>query len=240
MDFAFYQQSKGAWLVYTSSVVPSRRCVMNKEEEDEAKASQSWPSRNSLRKWAHICVVGDFTNDKTALFLNGKKINETEFEFSTSFPDDYYSEELRSTGDILPGFSVEFGRYIYDSAPIIGDLMDINVWDRVLDGNEMEAITNCKVFEPRVGNMINMSSAFNVTGPLVEPIELDSGEMSCGVTDKDILLPVRATTLEAAAKQCNRLLQNSFGPFFRTAEQYAALYKRVTSFPKTAHRPRNW
>ena len=97
----------------------------------------------------------------------------------------------------------------------------------------MEAITNCKKFEPRVGNMINMSSAFNITGPLVQPIELDSGELSCADTNKDILLPVRANTLEAAAKQCNRLLQNSFGPFFRTAEKYAALYKRIESLPKT-------
>ena len=81
--------------------------------------------------------------------------------------------------------------------------------------------------------MINMSSAFNITGPLVELIELDSGELSCADTNKDILLPVRANTVEAAAKQCNRLLQNSFGPFFRTAEKYAALYNRVNSFPKT-------
>ena len=96
----------------------------------------------------------------------------------------------------------------------------------------MEAITNCKKFEPRVGNMINMSSAFNITGPLVQPIELDSGELSCADTNKDILLPVRANTVEAAAKQCNRLLQNSFGPFLRTEEKYAALYRRVNSFPK--------
>ena len=163
----------------------------------------------------------------------GKKINETEFKFSESFPADYYSDELRSSGDILSGFSVEFGRYIYDSNPIIGDLIDINAWDRVLSEKEMEAITNCKRFEPRVGNMINMSSAFNITGPLVELIELDSGELSCADTNKDILLPVRANTVEAAAKQCNRLLQNSFGPFFRTAEKYAALYNRVNSFPKT-------
>ena len=233
-DFAFYQRSKGDWRTYTSSVEPSINRLMNKEEQDKAKASKGWPSRNSIRKWAHVCVVGDFTNDKTVLFLNGQKINETEFTFSKSFPDDYYSEELRSSGDILSGFSVEFGRYMYDSAPIIGDLMDINAWDRVLEEKEMEAITNCKRFEPSIGNMINMSSSFNLTGgPLVEAIELDSAELSCADTNKDILLPVRANTLEAAAKQCNRLLQNSFGPFFRTAEKYAALYKRVKSLPKT-------
>ena len=55
--------------------------------------------------------------------------------------------------------------------------MDINAWDRALEEKEMEDITNCRRFEPRDGNMINMSSAFNITGPLVELIELDSGEL---------------------------------------------------------------
>ena len=131
-DFSFYQRSNGDWRIFSCSV-PSINHLMNKEEQDKAKASKSWPSRNSLRKWAHVCVVGDFINDKTVLFVNGRKINETEFKFSSSFPDDYYSEKLRSSDDILSGFSVEFGQYMYDSNPIIGDLMDINTWDRVLD-----------------------------------------------------------------------------------------------------------
>ena len=51
--------------------------------------------------------------------------------------------------------------------------------------------------------------------------------------NKDILLPVRANTLSAAVKQCNRLLEKSIGPFFRTADKYASLYKRLESLNKT-------
>ena len=47
------------------------------------------------------------------------------------------------------------------------------------------------------------------------------------------MLPVRASDLSAAGKQCNRLLQNSVGPFFRTAEKYASLYNRIKELPKT-------
>ena len=233
MDFAFYHRSNGLWAVKSMTIVPDVWIVMNKEEQDKAEEAKSWPSRNSLLKWAHICVVGDFTNDKTTLFLNGKKINETEFPFSKSFPDDYYSEELRLSGEILPGFSVEFGRYCFDSAPIIGELLDINAWDRSLDEKEMEAITNCKSLELRVGNLINMTSPFNLTGPLCQPMELDMKELICEDTTKDILLPVRANFLPAAIKQCNRLLKNSIGPFFRTADNYASLYKRLERLPKT-------
>ena len=228
MDFAFCQRSTGHWFVRSS--VPLIDVIT---ADMKLRNSTSWPSSNGIRKWAHFCVVGDFINDKTAFFLNGEKISEKEHKFSTAFPDDYFSEELRSSGYILPGFSVEFGRYQYDSAPIIGDMVDINAWDYILDEKEMEAITSCKRFEPRVGNMINMSAVFNITGPLVEPIELDRRELSCADTNKDILLPVRANALPAAEKQCNRLLRNSIGPFFRTAEKYAALYKKVSSLPKT-------
>ena len=232
-DFKFYQKSVGEWSVVSHTRLPKIVTVLNKEEQDKAKATGGWPSKNSIRKWAHICVVGDFINDKTTLFLNGNKINETEFKFSRSFPKDYFSEELRSSGDILTGFTVHFGRNIYDNAPIIGELMDINAWDHILDDEEMGVITDCTNLELRIGNMINMTSAFNVTGPLCEPIELDSRELNCVDTDKDILLPVRASSLLGAERQCNRLLQDSIGPFFRTAEKYASVYNRIRDLPKT-------
>ena len=97
----------------------------------------------------------------------------------------------------------------------------------------MEAITNCRSFELRVGTLINMTSTFNVTGPLCQPIELKRKELSCEHTNKDILLPVRASTFSAAFKQCDRLLKNSFGPVFRTSDNYAFLDKRLESLPKT-------
>ena len=232
-DFKFYQRSRGEWSVRSHTTRPPIITIMNKEEQDKAKANGGWPSKNSIRKWTHICVVGDFINDKTTLFLNGKKINETEFKFSRSFPEDYFSEELRSSGDILTGFTVHFGRNIYDKAPIIGELMDINAWDRILDDKEMEAITDCTKFELRVGNIINMTSAFNVTGPLCERIELEGEELKCVETVKDILLPVRASSLRGAERQCNRLLKDSIGPFLRTAEKYASVYNRLKDLPKT-------
>ena len=233
VDFVFFSKPKGEWQVHSETIVPPIYVLMNKEEQDKAEEARSWPSKNSLRKWTHACVVGDFTSDKTTLFLNGKKINETEIKFSKSFPKGYFSKELRSSGEIIPGFTVEFGRGAFDNNPIIGELLDINVWDRSLDDKEMEAITNCKTFELRVGNLINMTSPFNVTGPLCQPIELEREELSCEYANKDILLPVRANSFSAAVKQCDRLLKNSIGPFFRTADKYASLYKRMLSLPKT-------
>ena len=97
----------------------------------------------------------------------------------------------------------------------------------------MEAITNCTSLRLGVGNLFNMTSPFNVTGPLCQPIEFNRKELSCEDTNKDIFLPVRANSLSAAAKQCDRLLKNSIGPFFKTADKYASLYKRLERLPKT-------
>ena len=227
IDFGVLSNSKGLMRVESRTIVPFIRIVMKKE-------ASSWPSMNNIRKWMHICVVGDFTNDKTTLFLNGKKINEKELKFTKSFPENYFSEEHRSSGEILSGFSVEFGRYAFDKNPIIGDLVDINAWDRPLEEKEMEAITNCRSLRLGVGNLFNMTSPFNVTGPLCQLIEVDIKELSCEYAyRKDILLPVHANSLSAAAKQCDRLFKNSIGPFFRTADRYASLYKRMLSLPKT-------
>ena len=148
-------------------------------------------------------------------------------------PNGYFSEELRSSGDVIPGFSIEFGRYYYDSQPIIGELLDINAWDFILDESEMKAITDCKSFTLRVGNMFNMSSAFNVTGPLCQPIKLDSQISSCEKPRREIFLPIRADTLGAAQKQCDRLFPNSIGPQFGSAEKYASLYYQLKRQPKT-------
>ena len=232
-DFGLSQRSNGELTVQSQTILPPLYALMNKEEQDKAKEAKSWPSRNSLRKWTHACVIGDFKNEKLTLVLNGKKINETEFKFSKSLPKDYFSEELRLSGQILPGFAVEFGRSVYDSNPIIGELLDINVWDHSLNEEAMEAITNCKKIEMKVGNLINMTSPFNVTGPLCQPIELAKEELSCQYTNKDLLLPARANTFSAALKQCDRLLKNSFGPLFKTPENYALLYKRIQNLPKT-------
>jgi hypothetical protein len=95
IDFAFYSRSRGEWRVITASISPLVRIVMNKEEMDAAKLADSWPSKNSLRKWLHFCVGGDFKNDRTVPYINGQKVNETEFKFSESFSDNYYSEALR-------------------------------------------------------------------------------------------------------------------------------------------------
>ena len=50
---------------------------------------------------------------------------------------------------------------------------------------------------------------------------------------QDIFLPVRANKLSAAEKQCNRLLKNSVGPYFRIGEDHASLFNRLKNLPKS-------
>ena len=91
---------------------PPPRILLKQEELEEGPVT--WPFQNILRKWTHVCVAADFANDKVALFLNGKNVKETEFDFFRGFPENYFSEELRDSGDVLSGFSVELCRFLYD------------------------------------------------------------------------------------------------------------------------------
>ena len=86
----------------------------------------------------------------------------------------------------------------------------------------MEAITDCKRFETelRVGNMINMTSAFNVTGPLCERIVMDSEELGCVRSSKDLLLPVEQTT--------SQLRKNNATGFSRTASALSSELLKTT------------
>ena len=116
--------------------------------------------------------------------------------------------------------------------------MDLNVWDHLLTGKEMEGFSDCKKIPPQSGNLINMDSEFNVTGTLVKRVEIDSEELSCAIDYKDISLPVRQRTVKGAEKQCDKLMQKSFGPYLKDHEKYLTWLERISNLPMTGYKDR--
>ena len=53
------------------------------------------------------------------MFLNGKKITQ-KMKKAISLPPDSSTKPL----------IIRFGHYYYDSTPLIGKVVDINIWDR--------------------------------------------------------------------------------------------------------------
>ena len=114
---------------------------------------EKYPTHNILRKWIHFCVGADFINGETTLLLNGENVTKFDTKFSDTFPAVYYNKESRSNGSVLPNFKIEFGRYSFDQNPIIGNLMDINVWDKLLTEEEMMKISSCYPIHLGKGNL---------------------------------------------------------------------------------------
>ena len=70
-------------------------------------------------KWLAICLNFNYVNGTVEMFLNGKKSQQTIIK-PIVLPEDSDEKPL----------IVRFGRYYYDDTPLIGRVVDINMWDR--------------------------------------------------------------------------------------------------------------
>ena len=132
---------------------------------------------------------------------------------------------------IEPGYVIEFGRYYYDNKPLIGKLADINMWDRVLEKEEMEKFSGCHDIVEGNGNVINKDFNFNITGKLVTNLEIPDTEISCKKMWSFLYLPIHMPSLESASDVCNKLEINSIGPKIDKPEDYIDFYKGIHKFP---------
>ena len=77
---------------------------------------------NPISKWTSLCLAIDFKNDARVLYLNGKNSYER-------------GRALRpmngklSNATTLP-MVVRLGHYFFDNKPLIGRLVDVNIWNR--------------------------------------------------------------------------------------------------------------
>ena len=76
-------------------------------------------AKNIRLKWLAICLNFDYVNGTVEMFLNGDKIKQ-KIKKPIVLPDNSEKQPL----------IVRFGQYYYDSTPLIGQVVDINMWDR--------------------------------------------------------------------------------------------------------------
>ena len=76
-------------------------------------------AKNIRLKWMAICLNFNYEEGKVDLFLNGEKMPQI-VKKPISLPDSSDNERL----------IVRMGRYYYDGTPLIGKIVDINIWDR--------------------------------------------------------------------------------------------------------------
>ena len=183
-------------------------------------APQNFPAQNMLRKWVHICMSINVDKSTVTLYRDGELMSEQEIDIVELFPVGYFEEAFRTNGTYLPGYDIRFGVYPFDNQPLFGYIADINVWDRSLTAQEMTQNSGCKTIQPTEGNIVNMNSKFIITGTLIGFVDIDSENMECTETRKDFLMAAGANSLNHAVRGCDKFMENSLGPNFRTQTHF--------------------
>ena len=76
-------------------------------------------TKNIRLKWLAICLNFNYVNGTFDLFLNGKK-SPLMARNPIQLPDDAYKKPL----------IIRMGHLYWDKTPLIGKVVDINVWDK--------------------------------------------------------------------------------------------------------------
>ena len=76
-------------------------------------------AKNIRLKWLSICLNLDYVTGTVEMFLNGEKAIQV-VKKPISLPE----------GSEDKAMIIRFGHYYYDSTPLIGRVVDINMWDR--------------------------------------------------------------------------------------------------------------
>ena len=184
-------------------------------------------SGNLLLKWSTICLNIDYDNSLVQSYINGEELEVTNWKI----PQGYDNRTL-----IYPNtnsMTVRLGKYWADGGALIGKILDFNMWDRLLSHEEMSKYTQCYPYYSRiqtVGNLINPSTRWEVSGSLIEKIEVPETDVVC--QNRTVLIPIRFEKMEDAMGICEILgeVGNYLKPF-KTLQDYEELYNRFTTDP---------
>ena len=139
--------------------------------------------------------------------------------------------------NIKSGFVIEIGHF-FDKKPIIGTLADINIWDRVLDTEEMEKFTDCMDVISGRGNLINEDFDFEMTGKLVTEIDIPAHEISCRKTSSILYMAVPMPNNFKADIFCNKIDLDSMAPKLESTQDFLDFHTAVNKL--SSFRSRCW
>lgn len=112
--------------------------------------------------------------------------------------------------------TVTLGHFYFDNKPMIGKIIDINVWGRYLTEQESLLYSNCENYIEKQGDIINKTTQYNITGSLIKQISVEVEDFSCRLESRRITLYVHKpfNSFWDAKQSCDKYLSNSIiGPF---------------------------
>ena len=175
-------------------------------------------SGSLLQKWSSICLNIDYENSVVQSWIDG---------------EDLGFDNRTLTYSNTTSMIVRLGKYWADGGPLIGKILDFNMWDRLLSQEEMAKYTQCYPNYLRIqpiGNLINSTTQWEISGSLIEKIEMSETDINC--QNRTVLIPIRYEKMEEAMGICEIL--GDVGDYLqpiRTLKDYVKLYNRFKSDP---------
>ena len=182
---------------------------------------------NVVKKWTKFCISYDFEKNQAQAAVNGH-VSEIVKDPKTrpNYNGTYDKTLLKNAGPDSKMILI-LGHYAFNRNPFIGDIANINVWDRSLNASELAKKTNCMETDLEQGSMINETSAWELTGTLVSKISVNPEYAKCTRKNQiyNAFLPIAQLTHEDATDLCQKLGKDvHIAGDFETVEDFDYFY----------------
>ena len=160
-----------------------------------------------LNRWNRICLSFDFLRHEAQGALNGQLSEKVTNLHAIALEDTVNNETFKAKF-----MSMSVGRYYFDKNPLIGKMVNINIWNRTMDSEELIKRTQCNETFVDNGSIINRFSEWHLSGTLTKNISVNANETNCikKRESKNVFFPISALSKSKAESLCKKIGQQTF------------------------------
>ena len=190
---------------------------------------------NILGKWSKMCVAYDFDKNVGQAAFNGKTSNVVKDPKTRPNYNGTFDKTLIKNADAGSKMVLILGRYAFNLNPFIGNMANVNVWDKMLDEAELKKQTDCLTTSSDQGSLVNASSKWELTGKLVKEVSISADEAICLKKNRiyNAFLPISQLTKDDALDLCHKFGRDVFiAGDFESIEDFDNFYDGLYSDEK--------
>ena len=154
------------------------------------------------RAWNHFCWTYSNTTGISSLYHNGKRIGRFSLldEYGHTGPGIYGSKNVHDAALIIGQEPDSMrGDYI-ESQAFPGDISELNIWDKILEEEEISSMANCTYLHR--GNIV-MWDKTKLDVSLVKILDIEESSMFCKQDNLHVIFP-KKVTLKYGGKICSQ------------------------------------
>ena len=163
----------------------------------------------ALNKWNKICISFDFLRHEAQGSFNGHLSEKVSNVHAIALEDTIDTNNKTFKPKFM---SISVGRYYFDKTPLIGKMVNINIWNRTMYSEELIQRTQCNETFIDDGSVINRFSNWTLSGSLSKNISVNVNETNCieNRESKNVFFPISALSRSQAESLCKRIGQHAF------------------------------